>query len=166
MKKKRGPKLKLISERILDKRSIKPIILVEQTYSQWQKIHILNYLEHQQIPLQHKGKFPQPTQQEAADKFQIPRRTISNWVKKKGGIEKVGINTKGHTLDPDVGYYSQCWWPELLAKFHGDLYEWGGPGRIVWRGGFVFRPVFGFASCILRGIQLVFYSVLGGSRAS
>jgi len=60
MKRKRETKPKLISERILNERSIKPIMRVERTYSHRQKIRILAYLEHQQIALQNEGKFRKP----------------------------------------------------------------------------------------------------------
>ena len=148
IRRKRGPKPKLISERKLDKRSIKPIVRVERTYSHRQKIGVLTYLEHHRIPLQNEEKFHQPTQQEAADKFQLPRRTISNWVKKKGRIEKAGINTKGRALDPDVGSQRQCWWQELKKKLYGYFLKWQGQGRILRLGwfrvqaGFQFRELY------------------------
>jgi len=142
--KKRGPKPKLISKRVLDQQSINSIVRVERTYSHRQKIRVLTYLEHQQIPLQRPGRFRKPTQQEAADKFQIPPRTISEWVKKRGEIEKVGINTKGRAPDPDIGNYSQCWWPELEEKLYSDFLEWREQGQIVRRGWFRVQAGFRF----------------------
>jgi len=147
-KRKPRPKPKSISERVLDERSINPIMRVERTYSQWQKIRVLTYLKHQQIPLKRPGKFRKPTQQEAADQFQIPRRTISEWVNKKEGIERVGINTKGRAAYPDIGNQRQCWWPELEEKLYSDFLEWRRQGRIVRRewfrvqAGFRFRELY------------------------
>ena len=56
----------------------------------------------------------------------------------------MGINTKGRAPDPDIGNYSQCWWPELEEKLYSDYLEWREQGRIVRRGWFQVRAGFRF----------------------
>ena len=68
-KQRPGPKLKTISERVLSKREARPIIRLERTYSQRQKIRVLVFLEHYQNPLRKPEQFRKPTQQEAADLY-------------------------------------------------------------------------------------------------
>ena len=122
-KKRRGPKAKSISERILRERSLNPIVRIKQTYSQRQKIRVLTFLEHYQLLLGTSGTFRTPTQQEAEDRFNIPRRTISEWARKKTEIETAGINTCRRAQAPGGGNETQCWWPELEEKLYKDFLE-------------------------------------------
>lgn len=156
-KKQRGPKAKSISERILKERSLNPIVRIERTYSQRQKIRVLTYLEHHQIPLRAPGKFRKPTQQEAEDQFNIPRRTISEWARKKKEIEGTGINTSRRAQAPAGGTESQCWWPELEEKLYKDFLECRGQGRMVRRGWFRIQAGFRFCELYPDVDPLVFH---------
>ncbi|RPA90955.1 DDE-domain-containing protein [Choiromyces venosus 120613-1] len=89
-KRRRGPKAKPICERNLTQQELKPIQYPERTYSQSQKLRVLVFLEHHQIPLQRPGEYRRPTQQEASDTYQVPQRTISDWTRKKDKIEQIG----------------------------------------------------------------------------
>ena len=86
----RGPKANSNSERILLPDQLKPIQYPQRTYSQFQKLRVLIFLEHHQIPLARKGEYRPPTQQEASNLDEIPQRTISDWVRQRGQIEERG----------------------------------------------------------------------------
>jgi len=160
----RGPKPKPISERVLRARDLKPILYPERTYySRHQKVRTLLFLEHYRVPIQNSPSKRRPTQQEAADLYNIPQRTISDWVRNKKLIGGVGINSLVGAQQP--GAVSHCWWPELEESLYKDFIEWREEGRIVRKGwfrvqaGFRFRElyprvnpaVFGFSDGWFRG---------------
>ena len=49
--KPRGPKLKTLKERQLSPRDLKPIQYPERSYSQSQKLRVLVFLEHHEMPI-------------------------------------------------------------------------------------------------------------------
>jgi len=95
--KRRGPKPETVTERQLTGRDMRPIRYPERSYSQSEKLQVLVFLEHHKIPIARLGiqeaTYRSPTLQEASDVYQIPRRTICDWVKKKKRIEKIGSNS-------------------------------------------------------------------------
>ena len=109
---RRGPKAKPIEDRILTPFNLKPIRYPERTYSQMQKIRVLTFLEHQEIPLTRNGEYRKPTQLEASDFYQIPQRTISDWVRKKEKIAGLGKRSPVKMAE-DLGYAGRVFWPEL-----------------------------------------------------
>jgi len=97
-KKKRGSKPKKISERYFNSSKIKPKMRQQHSWSQAQKIRVLSYLHHYQIPtsptihspLSSTSSFHLPSQAEASKQFGVPQCTISEWVKNKENIESLG----------------------------------------------------------------------------
>jgi len=85
-KSRRGPKAKPMANRQLRKQDLKPIVYVERTYSQKQKIRVLVFLSHHQIPLLRPGQYRSPTQREAAELYKIPQGTVSDWVRSQQRI--------------------------------------------------------------------------------
>lgn len=97
-----GPKPKSIANQVLKASDLKPIQRVERTYSQKQKLCVLVFLWHHRIPvvprvhdkyLRFKLELPEyqpPMQQEASELFQVPQKTVSNWVWQQQAIETVG----------------------------------------------------------------------------
>lgn len=95
-----SPKPKLIKDRVLkpeNLRSIRP----RCSWSQRQKIRVLVFLYHHRIPIDLtiqvrvqagpgdlNDRYRAPTHQEAAEIYGVPQRTISDWVRKQGEIEK------------------------------------------------------------------------------
>ena len=141
----RGPKAKTIVQRQF---TLKPIQYIERTYSQGQKLRVLTFLEHHEIPLLFQQGYRQPTQQEASDMYQIPRRTISDWVRKKKEIEKVGKNSPVKKQEGELGYSRRVLWPELEDKLYIEFIERRKAGRIVkqeWiriQSTFLFRSIY------------------------
>jgi len=131
----RGPKVMPIAERQLSQKELRPIVYPESIYSQNQRLQVLTFLESHQIPLSDPRKLRKPTQQEASDLYQIPRRTISNWIRKKKEIERVGRGSqKGR--EEWVGYTGQVLWPELEDQLYKDFIQRRKAGRIVRLGWF------------------------------
>ena len=139
----RGPKAKTIVQREF---TLKPIQYIERTYSQSQKLRVLTFLEHHEIPLLFQQGYRQPTQQEASDMYQIPRRTISDWVRKKKEIEKVGKNSPVKKQEGELGYSQRVLWPELEDKLYIEFIERRKAGRIVKQEWFRIQSTFLFRS--------------------
>jgi len=139
----RGPKAKTIVQREF---TLKPIQYIERTYSQSQKLRVLTFLEHHEIPLLFQQGYRQPTQQEASDMYQIPRRTISDWVRKKKEIEKVGKNSPVKKQEGELGYSRRVLWPELEDKLYIEFIERRKAGRIVKQEWFRIQSTFLFRS--------------------
>jgi len=139
----RGPKPKTIAERQF---TIKPIQYIERTYSQSQKLRVLMFLEHHEISLPFERGYRQPTQQEASEVYQIPRRTISDWVKKKKEIERVGKNSAIKKQEGELGYSRRVLWPELEDKLYSEFIERRKAGRIVKQEWFRIQSTFLFRS--------------------
>ncbi|RPB01142.1 DDE-domain-containing protein [Choiromyces venosus 120613-1] len=141
-RKRRGPKAKPISKRILTERHTNSIIRPECTYSRRQKVRVLVFLEHHRIPQKRAGYFRKPTQKEAGEIYKIPQRTISVWVSQKDLIEGVGINAQASTQESSTA--SRCWWPGLEQRLYDDFIESRQQGRIVRRGWFLVQAGFRF----------------------
>jgi len=90
--------------------------------------------------------YRQPTQQEASDMYQIPRRTISDWVRKKKEIEKVGKNSPVKKQEGELGYSRRVLWPELEDKLYVESIERRKAGRIVKQEWFRIQSTFLFRS--------------------
>lgn len=144
-KRQRGPKAKTISERILLPHQLQPIRYPERTYSQFQKLRVLTFLEHHRIPLARGGEYRPPTQQEASDLYKVPQRTISDWVRKKGKIEGRGRNSAVRKED-GVGYTKRVLWPELEDRLYSEFIERRKGGRTVRQGWFRIQSQFQFRS--------------------
>ncbi|RPA95569.1 DDE-domain-containing protein [Choiromyces venosus 120613-1] len=117
-----GPRAKQISERELKQGDINRITKPERTYSQKQKLCVLAFLEHHQISLNDESniypiKYRRPTQNEASEWFQIPQRTISNWVQNRKTIEEVGENSKIKRREPTT-ISTHIQWPELEKQLY------------------------------------------------
>ena len=129
-KRRRGPKVKPIAERQLSKKDMKPIVYPERTYSQSQRLRVLTFLENHQIPLSNPREFRKRTQQEASDLYHIPRRTISDWVRKKADIKRVGRGSQ-KVMEEWEGYTQRVLWPELEDQLYRDFIERRKARRIV-----------------------------------
>ena len=138
-----GPKVKPIAKRQLSKKDQKPIVYPERTDSQNQRLRVLTFLENHRIPLSNPEELQKPTQQEASDFYQIPHRTISDWVQKKAEIERVGRGSQKVKEEWD-GYTRRVLWPELEDQLYGDFIERGKAGRIVWLRWFRIQSQFRF----------------------
>ena len=104
-KRQQGPKAKAISERIVLPDKLKPILYPQRTYTQFQKLCVLTFLEHHRIPLARRGEYHPTTQQEASDLYKIPQKTITDWVRQKAHIEGRGTNSAVKTIaEVHVGY--------------------------------------------------------------
>jgi len=154
-KTRRGPKPKTIGQRKLSERILKPVIYPERTYTQWQRIRVLVFLEHYRIPCAQGNKSRNPSQQEAAEIYGVPQRTISDWVRKKKQIEGVGENALVRT--EALEGISHCWWPELEAKLYEDFIKWREQGRIVRRGWFQVQAGFWFRELYLTVSSSIFH---------
>lgn len=116
-----GPKPKKIKDRILKTEHITPIQRPERYWSQRQKTRVLVFLYHHRIPVYVVGRshdihswcYRAPTQQEASEIYQVPQRTISDWVRKQDAIESYSINSIRipHSI-------MLCQWPELELKLY------------------------------------------------
>jgi len=142
-KKRRGPKPKTLATRELRDQDLKPIRYPERTYSQNQKLRVLTFLEKHQIPLQRLGQYRQPTQQEASDLYQIPRRTISDWVQKRSTIEKLGRDSRVKKEESLV-CTRRVLWPELEDFLYKEFMERRKTGRTVRQGWFRIQSRFQF----------------------
>jgi len=133
-KQRRGLSVKPLREQILGQHEINPIQYPERTYSQAQKLSVLTFLEQHRVPDRLPGEFRSPTQQEAAKAFQMRQRTITDWVRKKNQIEKIGKNSaiRNHARG-GLGYSRRVQWPELEDKMYNDFIE-------RWEGGRTVRP--------------------------
>ena len=140
-KKKRGPKPKKISERHFNSTKIKPKMRQQHTWGQAQKIKVLSYLHHYQIPtpstihapLSSTSSFHLPTQAEASKQFGVPQRTISEWIKNKENIESLGDGS--HKYFCASRNKVHCKWPELESKLYERFLagrEKGQPIRREW----------------------------------
>ena len=91
------------------------------------------------------GEFRSPTQQEAAKAFQMPQRTIRDWVRKKDQIEKIGKNSsiRNHASG-GLGYSRRVQWPELEDKLYNDFIERREGGRTVRQRWFRIQSQFRF----------------------
>ena len=112
---RRGPKAKPIEARTLTSFDLKLIRYPERTYSQMQKIRVLTFLEHHEIPLSRNGKYRKPTLQETSEFYQIPQRTISDWVRKKEKIAGLGKRSPVKR-EKKLSYAGRVFWPELEER--------------------------------------------------
>ena len=144
-KQRRGPKAKPIHERSLSQQQLAPIKRPERSYSQVQKIRVLTFLEHHQIPCRYSGEYRKPTIQEASAMYQIPRQTISNWVMNKKEIEKVGRNSQSRMRE-ELGESGRVLWPELESQLYSDFIERREAGRRVRQSWFRIQSKFQFRS--------------------
>ena len=156
VKTRRGPKAKSISERTLRPKDLRPIRYPEHTYSRYQKVRVLLFLEHYRIPVSTRrgGYLRHPSQQEASDVYNVPRRTISDWVKDKKLIESVGINSPDKIQTREVVSHRR--WPELEERLYQDFAEWRKEGRIVRRGWFRVQALFRFRELFPQVDPVVF----------
>lgn len=130
-RKRRGPKPKQIKDRELKLEDMRPIRRPERSWSQRQKIRVLVFLYHHRIPTK-REEYRSPTQQEAADVFCVPQRTISEWVKNQKKIEQYGM-TSGVRSARTVQI---CRWPELEAELYQLFLERRALGQPIRRGWF------------------------------
>jgi len=136
-RKKPGPKPKKISERHAYAAKIKPVKRPEKAWSQAQKIRVLTYLHHTQIPitptiyLSTTELFRSPTQTEASENFGIPQRTISEWVKNKENIEDLGGGK--HTNICTSKSKDMSKWPEMESKLYERFIEKREKGQAIRR---------------------------------
>jgi len=136
-----------IHERQLTQQELQPIVHPERTYSQHQKLRVLTFLTNHQIPLPYPGdqRYRLPTQQEASDLYLIPRRTISDWVRKKEVIEKYGKRSRVRKdSNEEVGYSRRVLWPELETRLYQEFLERREAGRSVRQGWFRIESQFQF----------------------
>ena len=140
---RRGPKAKPIEDRNLTPVYLKPIRYPELTYSQMQKIRILTFLEHQEIPLSRNGEYRKPTQHEASEFYQIPQRTISDWVRKKEKIAGLGKRSLVKR-EEEWGYAGRVFWLELEERLYSNFIERREAGRTARQGWFRIHSQFLF----------------------
>ena len=114
--------------------------------SQSQKLRVLMFLEHHEIALPCERGYRKPTQQEASEVYQIPRRTISDWVRKKEEIEQVGKNSAVKKREEGLGYSQRVLWPELEDRLYREFIERRKAGRIVKQEWFRIQSAFFFRS--------------------
>jgi len=151
---RRGPKAKSIKQRTFNSVDLKPIQRPERSYSQYQKLRVLTFLEHHSIPLARPGEYRHPTQQEAADLYQIPQRTISDWVRNKKKIEGIGKNSP-QRKEETAGFTRRILWPQLEERLYSEFIERREAGRTVrqrWfriHSQFLFREIYPNASSAL-----------------
>jgi len=63
--------------------------------------------------------------------YQIPLRTISDWVRKEKEIEKVGKSSPAKKQEGELAYSWRVLWPELEDKLYIEFIERRNAGRIV-----------------------------------
>lgn len=133
---------------------------------------MLTILENHQIPLSEPRKFRKLTQQEASDLYQIPCRTISDWIRKKNEIERVGRGSQKGREEWE-GYTGQVLWPELEDQLYKDFIQRRKAGRIVRLGWFRIQSRFRFREIysrvnpnIFRFSNGWFYGFLGHNKIS
>jgi len=144
-KRQLGPKAKSISERILLPDQLKPIQYPQRTYIQFQKLGVLTFLEHHQIPLARRGEYRARTQQEASNLYKIPQITISDWIRQRGQIEGRGRNSAVKRVEEvRMGYTKRVLWPELEDRLYSNFIEWRKGGRTVRQGWFQIQSQFQF----------------------
>lgn len=145
-KRQRGPTATKITERELTERDLRPIIFPERTYSQKQKLRVLSFLEHHRIALESQpGEYRRPTQVEASALFQIPQRTISDWVRGRESIEVGGVGCTVKRRE-ESGYSTRILWPELEAQLYREFLKRREAGRTVRQGWFRVQSQFLFRS--------------------
>uniref|UniRef100_A0A0B7KKN3 SAP domain-containing protein n=1 Tax=Bionectria ochroleuca TaxID=29856 RepID=A0A0B7KKN3_BIOOC len=110
-KRRPGRKRKSLEDRIYS--PPKPVRRVERSYPDHQKIKVLMFLHHHRVFVR-RVKSPDyyrpPSQQEAADFFQIPQRTIGQWVRQKDEI----IQGKPPRYSPQWPLLEEA----LMKEFH------------------------------------------------
>ncbi|KAG0134227.1 hypothetical protein HOY82DRAFT_637804 [Tuber indicum] len=139
LRKKPGPKPKKIHERHSNAAKIKAVRRPEKTWSQAQKIRVLTFLHHNQIPTTPTIRpssntpdiFRPPTQTETSKHFGIPQRTISEWVKDKENIESLGGGTHKTVCTSKSKVISK--WPEMESKLYKRFMERREKGQAVRR---------------------------------
>lgn len=144
----RGPKPKMIKDRILKLEDLKPILRAECSWSQRQKIRVLVFLYHHRIPIK-SGRYRGPTQQEASEIYGVPQRTISGWVQKQTEIETLNSRI---ARSPRMVNQSRCQWPELESRLYRLFLDRREQGQAIRTGWFrihslaIFRELFPNAS--------------------
>jgi len=142
---RKGPKAKPIHERNLSQQELTPILYPERTYSQSQRIRVLTFLESHQIPISPLGGHRKPTQTEASERYQIPQRTISHWVRRKKKIEEFGKRSTVRKMVEESSRYSgRVLWPELDSRLYRECIERREAGRSVRKGWFRMESQFQF----------------------
>lgn len=134
-----GPKPKKIKDRVLKPADIQRIRYPERSWSQRQKTRVLVFLYHYRIPVfiigrhneAHNWRSRPPTQQEASEIYQVPQRTISDWVRKRKAIESNSLTVTRipHTI-------VTCQWPELESKLYLLFLERRDQGQAIRTGWF------------------------------
>lgn len=115
-----GRKPKLIKHRILKLEDLKPI-RPERSWSPRQKLRVLVFLYHHQIPINSTirnystAEYRALTQLEASEIYGVPQRTISEWVGKQAQIE--GISSR-IARSPRNITISPCQWPKLESHLY------------------------------------------------
>ncbi|RPA99425.1 hypothetical protein L873DRAFT_1843546 [Choiromyces venosus 120613-1] len=130
--KKRGPKPKRLYEHHSHAAKIKPPKRQEKAWSQAQKIWVLTFLFHHQVPTTptiHSSNnsadlLRPPTQIEASKLFGIPQRTISECVKNKEKIEGLGNGTYTNlctSKNKSIFKFSNGWFEGFLGRYKISL---------------------------------------------
>lgn len=163
---RRGPKPKPIKDRQLKPSNLRPIQRLEISWSQKQKLRVLVFLYHHRIPTRF-GQYRSPTQQEAAEIFQVPQPTISEWVRNQKKIEQQ------KPTDRSSREAVICQWPELETRLYEEFLERRKQGRSVRQSWFrahayeIFRDLYPSSdTSIFRFSNGWFHSFLQRNRVS
>ncbi|RPA95607.1 hypothetical protein L873DRAFT_1845918 [Choiromyces venosus 120613-1] len=153
-RKKRGPKPKRLHECHSHAAKIKPPKMQEKAWSQAQKIWVLIFLFHHQVPTTptiHSSNnsadlLRPPTQIEVSKLFGIPQRTISECVKNKEKIEGLGNRIHTNLCTSKSKVIGK--WSEMESKLYERFMEGREKGQAIRRGLFrrhsleIFRAVY------------------------
>lgn len=75
------------------------------------------FLFHHRIPKS--NGYRSPTQQEASDIYDVPQRTIGEWVKNQSKIEQYGMSS----IVQSGRIVQICQWPELESELYKHFLE-------------------------------------------
>lgn len=136
---RRGPKPKLIKDRVCKLEDMRPILHPKRFWSQRQKIRVLVFLYHYRIPLNINllipttlSEYRAPTQDEASKIFGVPQTTISEWVRKQHEIETHGSTSSVRSPRK----VTICQWPELEERLYELFLSRRDAGQAIRRGWF------------------------------
>ncbi|RPA91907.1 hypothetical protein L873DRAFT_1865633 [Choiromyces venosus 120613-1] len=113
----RGPQPKSLNQQKI-RLMVTPKQRVERTYTRWQKIEVLNWLEFYQVPNDMRNmtiKMRAPTLDEASAFFKIPKSTIGRW-RKPEVLQKIVQQVGGDGSHRDTPATFMCLWPEMELK--------------------------------------------------
>ncbi|RPA96931.1 hypothetical protein L873DRAFT_1923342 [Choiromyces venosus 120613-1] len=133
----RGPQPKSLNQRKI-RLTVTPKQRVERTYTQPQKIEVLNWLEFYQVPNDMRNttiKMRAPTLDEASAFFKIPKSTIGRW-RKPEVLQKIVQQVGGDGLRRDTPATFMCLWPEMELKLFEAFIARRAQGRPVRDGWF------------------------------